>query len=64
MPSDPALYEDQYDIKAGRWPESYNECVLVLTSSGSISDFMLYTLGLRDVSELDSMVRQFAPRKR
>ena len=60
MPSDPALYEDQYDIKAGRWPESYNECVLVLTSSGSISDFMLYTLGLRDVSELDSMVRQFA----
>ena len=23
------LYEGQYDIKAGRWPENYNECVLV-----------------------------------
>ena len=60
MPSDPALYESQYDIKAGRWPESYNECVLVLTGSGGMSDFMLYTLGLRDEAELQSMVNQFA----
>lgn len=60
MPSDPGLYEDQYDIKAGHWPENYNECVLVLTSNGGISDFMLYTLGLRDSEELNSMVEQFA----
>ena len=32
---------------------------LVLTSSGSMSDFMLYTLGLRDSQELDDMVEQF-----
>ena len=56
MPSDAHLYEDQYDIKAGRWPENYNECILVLTANGGISDFMLYTLGLRDSVELDSMV--------
>ena len=49
----------QYDVKAGRWPENYNECVLVLTSGGSMSDFMLYTMGLRDPLELDEMVRQF-----
>src|SRR5699024_1058625 len=35
------------------------ECVLVLTSGGSISDFMLYTLGLRDSLELDDMIRAF-----
>jgi len=60
MPSDPSLYETQYDVVAGKWPESYNECVLVLTSWGGMSDFMLYTLGLRDSAELDDMVKQFA----
>ena len=59
MPSDENLYLDQYDVKAGRWPESYDECVLVLTGSGGISDFMLYTLGLRDPQELQDMVNQF-----
>lgn len=59
MPSDPGLYENQYDVKAGRWPTNYNECVLVLTQNGSMSDFMLYTLGLRDSEELSTMVDQF-----
>ncbi len=59
MPENEDLYVDQYDIRAGRWPESYNECVLILTSGGSISDFMLYTLGLRDSLELDDMIRAF-----
>lgn len=60
MPQDTGLYEDQYDIKAGRWPKQYNECVLVLTKNGNINDFMLYTLGLRDYEELDKMVEQFS----
>lgn len=60
MPSNPNLYEDQYDVKAGHWPQNYNECVLVLTGNGGISDFMLYTLGLRDSEELETMVEQFA----
>ena len=59
MPENTNLYIDQYDVKAGRWPKNYNECVLVLTSGGSISDFMLYTMGLRDSVELDDMIRQF-----
>ena len=59
MPENEQLYEGQYDVKAGRWPENYNECVLVLTSGGGMSDFMLYTLGLRDPLELDEMVDQF-----
>lgn len=60
MPSDPNLYESQYDVKAGHWPENHNEVVLVLTGNGNISDFMLYTLGLRDANEFDDMVKKFA----
>ena len=39
--------------------EAYNECVVVLTSGGSVSDMLLYTMGLRDSKELDTMVQQF-----
>lgn len=60
MPSNPSLYEDQYDVKAGRWPTTQYECVLVLSKNGNINDFMLYTLGLRDYEELDKMVEQFS----
>lgn len=60
MPSNLDLYKDQYDIKAGNWPKSYNECVVVLSKNGNINDFMLYTLGLRDHSELDKMIEQFS----
>ena len=59
MPEDVDLYKNQYDVKAGRWPENYKECVLVLTSQGDISDFLQYTLGLRDGKELDDMVQKF-----
>ena len=59
MPKTESLYKNQYDVKAGRWPQNYNECVLVLTSDGGISDFLLYTLGLRDQLELDEMIQEF-----
>ena len=59
MPREDNLYKNQYDVKAGHWPESYDECVVVMTSDGSISDFLLYTLGLRDSVELDDMIEQF-----
>ncbi|MCD7813144.1 MAG: ABC transporter ATP-binding protein/permease [Lachnospiraceae bacterium] len=59
LPETEMLYNEQYEVKAGRWPENYDELVLVLYSDGSMSDFLLYTLGLRDSVELDEMVRQF-----
>ena len=59
MPEDENLFKEQYDVKAGHWPTNYNECVLVLTSNGNVSDFMLYTLGLRDYTELDNIINQF-----
>ena len=60
MPKNTSLYEKQYDVKAGRWPKKYNECVLVLSQDGGMSDFLLYTLGLRDRMELDDMIKAFA----
>ena len=59
MPSEPALYEEQYELVAGKWPESYDECIVVLTSTGSMSDLMMYAMGLRDGGELDEMVSNF-----
>ena len=60
MPSDPDLYEDQYDVVAGKWPTDYNEVLVVLTPNGNVSDFMLYSMGLRDRNELTDMVREFS----
>ena len=60
MAETPALYEDQYDVKAGRWPEKYNELVLTLNADGSVSDYALYAMGLRDQAELDKILQQYA----
>ena len=59
MPEAEELYLTQYDVKAGRWPENYNECVLVLTSYGSITDVALYDLNKKDSTELDTMIADF-----
>ncbi len=59
MPSEPALYETQYDVVAGHWPEDWNECVVVLTKGGWIPDLTLYAMGLKDPAELEEMVRSF-----
>lgn len=50
------LLDEQYDVVAGRWAESADECVLVLSSSGKISDYTLYSIGVLDPAELDNLV--------
>ncbi len=60
LPESDELYNSQYEVKAGRWPEKYNECVAVLGADGTITDYALYALGLRDSAELDKMIQQFA----
>ena len=60
LPESDELYNSQYEVKAGRWPEKYNECVAVLGTDGTITDYALYALGLRDSAELDKMIQQFA----
>ncbi len=46
----------QYDVLKGKWPEKYNEMVIVLSDPYSISDLLVYSLGLRDMDELTDMI--------
>lgn len=45
-----------YDVLSGHWPTAYNEMVIVLSEKNTISDLLVYSLGLRDTSELSKMV--------
>lgn len=51
------LLEDQYDVIAGRWPQAYNELVLVVDDNNEISDYVLYSLGLLDDRELIALMQ-------
>ncbi|MBP3255037.1 MAG: ABC transporter ATP-binding protein/permease [Clostridia bacterium] len=48
--------EESYNILAGTWPQNYNEMVIVLAEPDSIADYLVYSLGLRDVEEFDDMI--------
>ena len=50
------LLAQQYDVVAGRWASAPDEAVLVLNRNGGVSDYTLYSIGVLDPSELDSMV--------
>ncbi len=46
------LLESQYDVLAGKWPENYNEVVLIVDENNEIYDYTLYALGILDQDEL------------
>ena len=48
--------ESNYEMLKGRWPEKYDEMIIVLSEKSSISDLLVYSLGLRDTEELTTMV--------
>ena len=56
MVEDKESLSEQYDVLAGRWPEEYNEMIIVLSEPNGISDLLVYSLGLRDNNELTEMV--------
>ena len=45
-----------YEVLAGRMPESWDEVVLYVDENGRISDYTLYALGLLDQSDLRGMM--------
>jgi len=53
MLDNPELLEKQYDVIAGRMPESYNEVVLIVDEHNEVSDYTLYALGLKDQAEVN-----------
>lgn len=42
----------QYDVVAGRYPEAYDEVVVIMDENNEVTDFTLYSLGLLDANEL------------
>ena len=48
----------QYEVVAGRFPENYDEIVLVVDKNNRISDYTLYSLGLKDSKELEEMMKK------
>ena len=50
------LVKDQYDLLAGSWPDNYDEVILVISKNNELSDVYLYSLGLRDQSEIEDIM--------
>ena len=46
------LLKSQYDVLAGEWPDEYNEAILIVNENNEVSDYSLYSLGIKDQSEL------------
>lgn len=58
--NDQTLRESHYELLEGSWPTTANEVALVVSSTNEISDYVLYTLGLMDINEMDAMVNAIA----
>lgn len=56
MVDDRQMLESQYKVIQGRWPENFDEVILILPSENEISDLLVYSLGLRDSKELETML--------
>ncbi len=52
------LLKSQYNLIAGKFPENFNEVVLIVDENNGISDYTLYTLGLKDQSELKDKMKK------
>ena len=52
------LLNKQYEIVKGEFPEKYNEVVIVVNRNNQISDYTLYSLGLKDSAELEEMMEK------
>ena len=46
------LLESQYDVIAGKWPQNYNEVVLIVGENNEISEYALYSLGMKEQKDL------------
>ena len=52
------LLKTQYDVVAGKMPENYNEVVLIIDENNEISDYTLYSLGIKDQKEIIYMMEK------
>jgi putative ABC transport system permease protein len=52
------LLKSQYDLVAGKWPEDFDEVVLIVDKNNQIDDYVLYALGIKDQEELEELMRK------
>ena len=50
--------ESKYDLLTGKWPENYNEVVLMVDKNNQVSDYTLYSLGLKSQDELEAKYKK------
>ncbi len=53
---DAELMAQQYDVIAGRWPEKYDEVVLLVDKNNEVNDVYLYSLGIKDQEEMKELL--------
>ena len=56
MSEDQESLKAEYDVLAGEWPDSYDETLLVLMDPNSMSDMLVYGLGIRDDKDLENSI--------
>ncbi len=54
------LLKEQNDLVAGRWPENYDEVVVVISERNELSDMMLYALGLKTMDDIQDAMKAAA----
>lgn len=52
------LLKSQYDIIEGSWPQNYDEVILIVNKNNEISDYTLYSLGIKNQSEITDKMRK------
>ena len=56
MIDDKETLKSQYEVLEGKWPEKYDEVILVLPEANAMPDLLVYSLGLRESKELEDMI--------
>ena len=51
------IVKNQYDVVDGRWPEKYDEAVVVLTKNNELPDIIAYSMGLKDTDDFSSILK-------
>ena len=52
LPTSSVLRDEEYELVNGEWANDYNEVVLAVDENNQITDYALYSLGLKDQDEL------------
>ncbi|MBO5439737.1 MAG: ABC transporter ATP-binding protein/permease [Clostridia bacterium] len=55
--------KSQYDLIDGHFPENGNQIVLIVDSNKQITDYILYSLGIKDIKVLEEYVDRMAEAK-